>query len=226
MTISQMAEGVRQGTVRSEDLVSRDLSKIEENKHLNAVIEVNPDAMDIAKALDSASEKKGLLYGVPILIKDNISTADKTRTSAGSLALAENFAKADAQIVRQLKEAGAVLLGKANMTEFANYMTDWRTSPMPNGYSSRGGKTLHPVDPEADPLGSSSGSAVAVAAGLCIASIGSETYGSILAPAQYCGVVGIKPTDGLVSKEGGLPISFSGYIRPHGAHCGGCSPCS
>ena len=209
MTISQIVKGVKEGSIRAQDLLSQDLAKIEEKRHLNAVIEVNPDALDIAKALDAAPDKEGALYGLPILIKDNVGTADKMRVSAGSIALAENQAKTEAPAAQKLREAGALLLGKANMTEFANYMTDWRTSPMPNGYSSRGGKTQHPIDPEADPLGSSSGSAVAVAAGLCAASIGSETYGSIVAPAQYCGVAGLKPTDGLISKEGVLPISFT-----------------
>ena len=209
MKIAQMVEKIKKGQISCAELVARDIAKIEENKHLNAVIEINPDAFDIAKALDEAPVKDGALYGIPILVKDNVNTADKMRTSVGSVAFAENIANSDAEIVRLLRKAGAVILGKTNMTEFANYMTDWRTSPMPNGYSSRGGKTMHPDCPDADPLGSSSGSAVAVAAGLCAAAIGSETYGSIIAPAQYCGVVGIKPTDGLVSKEGGFPISFT-----------------
>ncbi|MCL2006482.1 MAG: amidase family protein [Treponema sp.] len=209
MSIIDMAEKVRKGELRSQDLVSGDLAKIEENKRFNAVIELNPEAADIAKALDSSPEKKGALYGVPILIKDNISTGDKMRTSAGSVALSENIAKEDAEAARLLREAGAVILGKANLTEFANYMSDWQTSPMPNGYSSRGGQTMHPTHPEADASGSSTGSAVAVALGLCVAAIGSETYGSIISPAQRCGVVGIKPTDGLISKKGVLPISFT-----------------
>ena len=132
MTIYQMAEAIRNGVLTSRELVSQYLSKIETNKHLNTVIELNPDALTIAGDLDIAADKKGALYGVPILVKDNINTGDRMHTSAGSVALAENIAPEDAPIVRLLREAGAVILGKTNMTEFANYMTD---GSMPNGYS-------------------------------------------------------------------------------------------
>ena len=206
MTIYQMAEAIRNGVLTSRELVSQYLSKIETNKHLNTVIELNPDALTIAGDLDIAADKKGALYGVPILVKDNINTGDRMHTSAGSVALAENIAPEDAPIVRLLREAGAVILGKTNMTEFANYMTD---GSMPNGYSSRGGQTLNLFDPESDPSGSSTGSAVAVAAGLCAAAIGTETCGSIISPAQCAGIVGIKPTIGLVSSSGVIPISFT-----------------
>ena len=185
------------------------ISKIEENRRLNAVIEVNPDALTIAENLEKAPDKKGVLYGMPVLIKDNVNTGDKMRTAAGSLALAGNIAKEDAPAVKLLREAGAVILGKANMTEFANYMSDNKENRMPSGYSSRGGQTIHPIDPSVNPSGSSSGSAVAVAAGLCPMAVGSETYGSIISPAQRCGIVGLKPTDGLISKKGAIPISFT-----------------
>ena len=132
MTISQMTEAIRSGALTSRELVSQYISKIEMNKHLNTVIELNLDALTIADGLDTAADKKGALYGVPILVKDNINTGDRMHTSAGSVALAENIAPEDAPIVRLLREAGAVILGKTNMTEFANYMTD---GSMPNGYS-------------------------------------------------------------------------------------------
>ena len=206
MTISQM----RASGLSSVELVSQCLAKIEKNKHLNAVIEINPDAIDIAKACDAASDKSGALHGIPILLKDNINTGDKMRTSAGSVALSENIAAKDAPAAELLRKAGAVFIGKANMTEFACFMSDTnKEDAMPNGYSSRGGQCLHPTHPDTDPSGSSTGSAVAVAAGLCPISVGSETYGSIISPAQHCGVVGIKPTDGLISKEGVIPISFT-----------------
>lgn len=212
MTVSQMVEKIRKGELKSEALVSECLAKIEENKHLNAVIETNPDAMEIARALDAAAKKSGILHGIPVLVKDNINTGDKMRTTAGSVALLNNIATEDAPAVKLLREAGAVILGKANMTEFANFMSDTENeaeTAMPNGYSSRGGQCLHPSHPEADPSGSSTGSAVAVAAGLCPLSLGSETYGSIISPAQHCGIVGIKPTAGLISQDGVIPISFT-----------------
>lgn len=206
MTIFQMTEAIRSGALSSRELVSQYISGIEENTHLNAVIEINPEAHDIAERLDASDDRRGALYGIPILLKDNIDTGDRMHTSAGSVALAKNKAPKDAPCVRLLREAGAVILGKTNMTEFANYMTD---GAMPNGYSSRGGQTLNLFDAKADPSGSSTGSAVAVAADLCAAAIGTETCGSIISPAQCAGIVGIKPTIGLVSSDGVIPISFT-----------------
>jgi amidase len=176
---------------------------------LNAVLELNPDALNQAAALDE--QLKGIytdseLFGIPILLKDNINTGDRLRTSAGSLALADNYAGEDAPLVARLREAGAVILGKANMTEFANFMCDGK---MPSGYSSRGGQVINPHVRTETPSGSSSGSAVAVAAGLCAAAIGTETCGSIISPAQHCGIVGIKPTKGLVDGAGIIPISYT-----------------
>ena len=230
MTIFRMTEMIRRGELTSTELVSRYISIIEANRRLNAVIELNPDAPEIAARLDAglrevrgtaadhtetdrtAADGRGFgannfgpLYGVPILIKDNINTGDRMHTSAGSVALAGNIAPEDAPVVRLLREAGAVILGKTNMTEFANYMSD----AMPNGYSSRGGQTLNYINPDADPSGSSTGSAVAVAAGLCAAAIGTETCGSIISPSLCAGIVGIKPTIGLVSSSGVIPISFT-----------------
>ena len=173
---------------------------------LKSVIEINPDALFIAKRLDREwreSKQMQPLFGIPVLLKDNIGTSDKMRTSAGSIALADHRAN-DTHFVRRLRDAGAVIIGKANMTEFANYMT---RDGMPSGYSSRGGQTLCPYNREETPSGSSSGSAVAVAAGLSTISVGTETCGSIVAPAGQNGIVGIKPTLGLVTRTGVIPIS-------------------
>lgn len=210
MTIIQMKEALKHNSTTSEQLVADCLAKIAENSHLNAVIEINPGALEIARACDASADKSGVLHGIPVLLKDNVTTGDKMATSAGSVALAQNIAKYDAIAAANLRCAGAIIIGKANMTEFANYMCDFRKDErMPNGYSSRGGQTMHPTHPDADPSGSSTGSAVAVAAGLVPAAIGSETYGSIISPSQACGIVGLKPTDGLISKDGVVPISFT-----------------
>lgn len=173
---------------------------------LHSVLEINPDALSIADALD-ARLREGAplppLFGVPVLLKDNIATGDRMVTSAGSLALENLFADSDAEVAARLRQAGAVLLGKTNMTEFANYITRGMT----NGYSSRGGQTVCPHNRAVDPSGSSSGSAVAVAAGICPVAVGSETSGSIMSPSMRNGIVGIKPTAGLLSGEGIIPIS-------------------
>ena len=207
MTIKEMASGIREKKLSSAELILQYLAEIEKRKNLNAVIELNPDALAIAEKIDAAppNDRDGLLFGVPILIKDNICTADKMNTSAGSLALSDNKAPYDAAIIRRLRAAGAVILGKTNLTEFSNYMAQ----DMPNGYSSRGGQTLNVCDPAIDPSGSSTGSAVAVAANLCAAAIGTETCGSIISPAQHAGIVGFKPGSGLLSAEGIVPISFT-----------------
>lgn len=174
---------------------------------LNSVLEINPDALFIADMLDERlqnGEELTPLFGIPVLLKDNINTADRLHTSAGSVALADNHAPYDAHIVECLRNAGAIILGKANMTEFANYMS---RDGMPSGYSSRGGQVLNPYNRSKTPSGSSSGPAVAVAAGLCTVSIGTETAGSIISPAGQNGIVGIKPTLGLVGRSGIIPIS-------------------
>lgn len=175
---------------------------------LNSVIEINPDALFIADMLDEKlknDEEMPPLFGIPVLLKDNISTGDKMHTSAGSVALADNYALFDAHIVKRLREAGALILGKANMIEFANYMAD----NMPLGYSSRGGQTFNAYDRAATPSGSSTGSAVAVSANLCVVAVGTETCGSIISPSKANGIVGIKPTLGLLSRHGIIPISFT-----------------
>ena len=180
----------------------------------NSVREVNPDALAIAASLDGAKPSRDKpLAGIPILLKDNIATGDRQHTTAGSLALAEARGKRDATLVALLRAAGAVFLGKANLTEFANILA----VDMPAGYSSLGGQVKNPYAPAQDergvpivpPGGSSSGSAVAVAAGLCAASIGTETSGSLLSPASQNGLVTVKPTVGLVSRAGILPIAHS-----------------
>lgn len=176
---------------------------------LNSVLEVNPEAAHIAAGLDAERARQGPrtpLHGIPVLLKDNISTADCLHTSAGSLALAGVYGPADAFIAGRLRRAGAVILGKANMTEWANFMADG----MPSGYSSRGGQVLNPYGPGRLGVGgSSSGSGAAVAAGLVPLAVGTETSGSILSPAQSNAVVGIKPTVGLVSRHGIIPIMTS-----------------
>src|SRR2546428_7976036 len=152
--------------------------------HLNAVLEVNPEALEIAEALDrerASTGSRGPLHGIPVLLKDNIATADRLHTSAGSLALGECVAPRDAFLVTRLREAGAGILGKANMTEWANFMT----TGMPAGYSSRGGQVANPYGTGLSPGGSTTGSAVAVAAGLCAGAAGTATPGSILSPAPH-----------------------------------------
>jgi amidase len=181
-------------------------------ENLNSVREVNPDAQEIARKID-AGKKKRPLEGIPLLLKDNIATGDRQHTTAGSLALEGAFAKRDATVTKLLRQAGAVILGKANLTEFANILA----TGMPSGYSSLGGQVRNAYAPALDgkgvpvvqPGGSSAGSAVAVAAGLAAASIGTETSGSLLSPANQNGLVTVKPTVGLISRAGILPISSS-----------------
>lgn len=176
---------------------------------LNSVIEVNPDAYHIALSLDQERRLHGVrgpLHGIPVLIKDNIATADKMHTSAGSFALKDVYAPEDATIVTRLRQAGAIILGKTNLTEWANFMTHH----MPNGFSSRGGQVLNPYGPGAfDTGGSSSGSGAAIAAGLAAFVVGTETSGSILSPSSQQSLVGIKPTVGRLSRFGIIPISHS-----------------
>jgi amidase len=173
---------------------------------LSAVIERNPDALEIAAALDRERAQqgpRGPLHGIPVLLKDNIDTADRMHTSAGSLALAESIAPRDAFLVARLRDAGAVILGKANLSEWANFRSTRSTS----GWSARGGQVRNPYALDRNPCGSSSGSAVAAAADLCAAAVGTETDGSIICPSRACGLVGLKPTVGLVSRAGIIPIS-------------------
>ena len=175
---------------------------------LASVIELNPDAMVIAQALDAelkAKGPRGPLHGLPILIKDNIDTHDRMQTTAGSLALAGNRPAADAGVVRRLRASGAVILGKTNLSEWANI----RSSASSSGWSARGGLTRNPYALDRSTSGSSSGSAAAAAASLCAAAVGTETDGSILSPSSLCGLVGLKPTVGLISGAGIVPIAHS-----------------
>jgi amidase len=183
------------------------LNRIEElNPSLHAVITVNPDALSIAEELDNLPIKSNLpLYGIPILLKDNIDTNDKMPCTAGSRIMANSFPAKDSPIVKQLREAGAVLLGKANLSEWANFHSLESSS----GWSSLGGQTNNPYDTTRNPCGSSAGSGVAVAANLCVIAIGTETNGSIVCPSNNNGIVGIKPTVGLLSRSGIIPISFT-----------------
>ncbi len=209
-TLSQVQAAFESGELTSFDLTAAYLERIadidQSGPKLNSVIEINPDALFIAEAMDRERKLKGprsILHGVPIMVKDCFNTHDKMHTSAGSITLADNFAPYDATVVAKLREAGAVILGKTNMTEFANYMT----KQMKNGYSSRGGQVISPYNPEGNTWGSSSGSAVAVSANLCMGALGAETNGSVIWPAHNSGVVGIKPTLGSVSRHGIIPIT-------------------
>src|SRR5438093_2387437 len=173
---------------------------------LNAVLEVNPQAREIAETRERERASGGIrgpLHGIPLRLKDNIATADRLHTSAGSLALKDCIAPRDAFLVTRLREAGAVILGKANMTEWANFMT----TGMPAGYSSRGGEVAKPYGTGLSPGGSSIGAAVAVAAGLCTVAVGTETSGAILSPAHHNSVVGIKPRLGLAARAGIAPTA-------------------
>jgi amidase len=200
------------GSEGSRSLCERYLDRIQrldrDGPCLRSVIELNPDALKIADERDTerrGGRLRGPLHGVPILVKDNIDTADSMQTTAGSLALEGSAAPRDAFVVRRLRSAGAVILGKTNLSEWANF----RGQRSVSGWSSRGGLTRNPYATDRTACGSSSGSAVAVAADLCAAAVGTETDGSIICPAQTNGVVGIKPTVGLISRAGIIPISHS-----------------
>ena len=212
MTVAELQRGLTSGRFTAAALVRRYLKRIEEvdrrGPRLKAVLELNPDALAIAQALDrerKAKGPRGLLHGIPVLIKDNIDTHDRMTTTAGSLALAGSIAPRDSFVVDQLRAAGVVILGKTNLSEWANF----RGSRSISGWSGRGGLTRNPYAIDRSPSGSSSGSAAAASAGLCAVAIGTETDGSIVSPASYCGVVGLKPTVGLVSRSGIIPISAS-----------------
>jgi amidase len=211
-TIASLQDAMTSGRLTAHAIAERYLARIDavdkRGPTLNSVIELNPDALAIADALDRERKDKGPrgpLHGVPVLIKDNIDTADRMKTSAGSLALAEAVAPRDAFLVERLRAAGAVILGKTNLSEWANFRANGSTS----GWSGRGGQTRHPYALDRNPCGSSSGSGAAVAANLCAAAIGTETDGSIVCPSGICGIVGIKPTVGLISRAGVIPISVS-----------------
>jgi len=209
-TIPEIQAALEAGEITSKQLVLMYYERIADHDKngltINSVLEINPDALFIAESLDverAINGSRGPLHGIPVLLKDNINTGDKMHTSAGSLALANSFAGEDAFIVSKLREAGAIIMGKANMTEFANFMTNG----MPSGYSSRGGQVLNPYNISTPTGGSSAGSAVAVACNFCTVSVGTETSGSILNPGNLGSIIGIKPTVGLLSRSGILPLS-------------------
>jgi len=210
ITVDELQRKMQNGEYTSHfitELYLKRISKIDKKgPAINAVIQINPDALAIADKMDAerkANKIRGPLHGIPVLVKDNINTGDKMITSAGSLALAGHIAGKDAFIIKQLREAGAVILGKTNLSEWANFRSTRSTS----GWSSRGGQTKNPCMLDRNPSGSSSGSACAVAANLCAVAVGTETDGSVIAPSSFCGIVGIKPTVGLLSRSGIIPIS-------------------
>ena len=210
ITIDELQKKMQSGELTSRSITEMYLKRIEEidknGPTINSVIEINPDALSIADAMDEERKSgkiRGSMHGIPVLIKDNIDTGDKMLTTAGSLALEGNIASADAFIVNQLRDSGAVLLGKTNLSEWANF----RSNRSASGWSSRGGQTRNPYVLDRNPCGSSSGSGAAVSANLCAAAIGTETNGSIICPSSVNGVVGIKPTVGLWSRSGIIPIS-------------------
>jgi amidase len=212
LSIAELAEAMRSGKHTARSIAEKYLARIEaidrNGPALRSVIEVNPDALDIAEALDRERRERGPrgpLHGIPILLKDNIDTRDRMSTTAGSLALVGAKPPADAFLVGRLRAAGAVLLGKTNLSEWANI----RSSRSTSGWSGRGGLTRNPHALDRNPSGSSSGSGVAVAASLCAAAVGTETDGSIVSPSSVNGIVGLKPTVGLVSRTGVIPISRS-----------------
>jgi len=212
LTISQLQAGMSSGDFTAHSLAGKYLQRISEidkrGPIINSVIEVNPDALAIAEAMDKerkAGRARGPLHGIPLLIKDNIDTADRMMTTAGSLALVGARPPRDAFIVGRLREAGAVIIGKTNLSEWANF----RSSHSSSGWSGRGGQTRNPYSLDRNPCGSSSGSGAATAANLCAAAIGTETDGSIVCPSSANGLVGIKPTLGLVSRSGIIPIAHS-----------------
>jgi amidase len=210
VTINMFQTAMANERLSSKNITKMYLKRIEKidksGPKLNAIIELNPDALAIAAQMDEERKNgkvRGPMHGIPVLIKDNINTGDKMQTTAGALALAGNIALEDAFIIKKLREAGAVILGKTNLSEWANFRSTRSTS----GWSSRGGQTKNPYILDRSPSGSSSGSGSAVSANLCVVAIGTETNGSIIAPSSYNGLVGFKPTVGLLSRNGIIPIS-------------------
>ncbi len=210
ITVEALQQQMADGSETARSITERYLQRIEaidqSGPVLNAVIEINPNALSIADELDrerAEGKLRGLLHGIPVMIKDNIDTADKMQTTAGSLALAGSITSQDSQVAKKLREAGVVILAKSNLSEWANF----RSFESSSGWSSRGGQTRNPYVLNRNPCGSSAGSAVAVAANLCALAIGTETNGSIVCPSSVNGIVGIKPTVGLVGRSGIIPIS-------------------
>ena len=211
-TVSDLRRGLDGGKFTARSLTERYLSRIESldkaGAKLNSVIEINPDALEIADDLDRERRAKGArgpLHGIPVLIKDNIATADRMQTTAGSLALVGSRPPKDSFVAARLRAAGAVILGKTNLSEWANFRGEHSTS----GWSGRGGLTRNPYALDRNPSGSSSGSGAAVSANLCAIAVGTETDGSVVSPSSLNGIVGIKPTVGLIGRSGIVPISHT-----------------
>lgn len=212
VSAAQLRQGYEAGRFTVVEVVQGYLNRIEaldrSGPKLNAVLAVNPDALRIAAELDAerrAGKVRGPLHGIPIILKDNIDSLDPVPTTAGATALRDSFAKKDSRVAARLRQAGAVILAKANLSEWANFRASYSSS----GWSGVGGQTRNPYVLDRNPCGSSSGSGVAVAASLCALAIGTETNGSIVCPATNNGIVGVKPTVGLVSRAGIIPISFT-----------------
>lgn len=211
-TVADLQAGMQSGMYSARSIAEQYLARIADvdrgGPAINSVIELNPDALASADMLDrerKGGKIRGPLHGIPILLKDNIDTGDRMKTSAGSLALSGSVAAKDAFLVARLREGGAVILGKTNLSEWANF----RSTRSSSGWSGRGGQTKNPYALDRNPCGSSSGSGAAIAANLAAIAIGTETDGSIVCPASTCGIVGIKPTLGLVSRSGIIPIAHS-----------------
>ena len=212
ITIADLQDGMKSGKFTARSVAEKYSARIEEidknGPAINSIIEMNPDAFSIADSLDQERKAKGArgpLHGVPVLIKDNIDTADKMMTTAGSLALVGSKPRQDSYVAQRLRAAGAVILGKTNLSEWANIRSSHSTS----GWSGRGGLTRTPYALDRNPCGSSSGTGAGISANLCAVGIGTETDGSIVCPSSSNGLAGIKPTVGLVSRSGIIPISHS-----------------
>jgi amidase len=212
ITIAEIQQGYADGTYHIRQIVELYLNRIQEIDHngpqLNSIIMVNPDALQIADSLDrelASGKNPGPLHGIPVILKDNIDTHDKMPCTGGSRILKDSYPLQDSWVTKNLREAGAVILGKANLSEWANYRASFSSS----GWSGIDGQTKNPYVLDRNPCGSSSGSAVAVSANLCAVAVGTETWGSIICPSNATGIVGIKPTVGLWSRSGIVPISYT-----------------
>lgn len=212
ITIEEIHQAFDDGEYTIEDLTQFYLDRIEkidkDGPTLNSILTVNPDALAIARELDEElkdGKKRGPLHGIPVLLKDNIDTKDQMPCTAGAIPMKDSYPLKDSPVAAQLREAGAVILGKANLSEWANFHSSYSSS----GWSGLGGQSKNPYDLTRNPCGSSAGSGIAVAANLCVIAIGTETNGSIVCPSNNNGIVGIKPTVGLISRSGIIPISFT-----------------
>jgi amidase len=212
LTIVQLEQGYKEGKFTVAEVVKTYLDRINEidrnGPELNSIIEINPDALRIAEELDkelAAGKIRGQMHGIPVILKDNIDTHDKMPTTAGAIALRNSFPKTDSYVAKKLRKAGAVIIAKSNLSEWANF----RAMMSSSGWSGVGGQTKNPYVLDRNPCGSSSGSGVAVSANLCMMAIGTETNGSIVCPSNNNGIVGLKPTVGLISRSGIIPISFT-----------------